>query len=234
MQESFGLTPIEAMASGLPVIVSDWDGYRGGVRDGQDGFLIPTAMPPAAAGMAIAGANTYNTENYGISLMGAAQSTSVDIGRCAEAGIRTLAEDDAKRRTFGASGKARAAATFDWSHIIKAYEDLWQTLSEKRRAKPRISGVPQNWQAFHPAFPNPWQMFRSFPTDILALNDRMSIADDCGRNRRHPRARYVEPTSSPRISSRRRMRLVNVAEAIRRAGNPRIGDIPRGLSRGGT
>ena len=38
IQETFGITPIEAMASGLPVIVSDWDGYRHSVRDGIDGF----------------------------------------------------------------------------------------------------------------------------------------------------------------------------------------------------
>ncbi|WP_230534085.1 glycosyltransferase family 4 protein [Microvirga roseola] len=42
IQETFGLTPIEAMASGLPVVVSDWDGYRDTVRDGVDGFSIPT------------------------------------------------------------------------------------------------------------------------------------------------------------------------------------------------
>jgi alpha-maltose-1-phosphate synthase len=28
IQETFGLTPIEAMAAGLPVVVSDWNGYR--------------------------------------------------------------------------------------------------------------------------------------------------------------------------------------------------------------
>ena len=34
IQETFGLSVIEAMASGLPVIVSDWDGYRDTVVDG--------------------------------------------------------------------------------------------------------------------------------------------------------------------------------------------------------
>src|SRR5262249_18939677 len=46
IQESFGLTPIEAMASGLPCIVTDWDGYRDTVRDGLDGLRVATLAPP--------------------------------------------------------------------------------------------------------------------------------------------------------------------------------------------
>ena len=46
IQETFGITPLEAMASGLPVVVSDWDGYRHTVRDGEEGFLIPTLGGP--------------------------------------------------------------------------------------------------------------------------------------------------------------------------------------------
>lgn len=47
IQETFGITPIEAMAAGLPVVVSDWDGYKDTVRDGIDGYRIPTLMPQA-------------------------------------------------------------------------------------------------------------------------------------------------------------------------------------------
>jgi glycosyltransferase involved in cell wall biosynthesis len=46
LQETFGITPVEAMASGLPVVVSDWDGYKDTVVDGVTGFRIPTWMPP--------------------------------------------------------------------------------------------------------------------------------------------------------------------------------------------
>ena len=47
-QETFGLAVAEAMAAGLPLVASDWSGYRDLVRDGIDGFLIPTAWASSA------------------------------------------------------------------------------------------------------------------------------------------------------------------------------------------
>ena len=47
-QETFGLAPVEAMAAGVPVVVSDWDGYRYTVTDGVEGFLISTLAPSRA------------------------------------------------------------------------------------------------------------------------------------------------------------------------------------------
>ena len=38
-QETFGLTPLEGMSAGLPVIVSDWNGYRETVRHEKDGIV---------------------------------------------------------------------------------------------------------------------------------------------------------------------------------------------------
>ena len=40
-QETFGLTPIEAWLQ-LPVVVSNWNGYRDSIIDNKTGFLIDT------------------------------------------------------------------------------------------------------------------------------------------------------------------------------------------------
>ena len=44
IQETFGLVVIEAMACGLPVVASDWNGYRDLIVDDETGFLVPTWM----------------------------------------------------------------------------------------------------------------------------------------------------------------------------------------------
>ncbi len=217
VQESFGLTPIEAMASGLPTILSDWDGYRGSIRHGVDGYLIPTVTPPASAGLAIAEAY-YNENNYGIGLMGAAQSTAVDIEACATA-IEHLITDDAKRRAFGMNGRARAEQVFDWRHIIKAYEDFWQELAQQRLTRTAKSAVPKNWSAVHPSYINPWKMFDSFPNRALRPDERIQIVlskDEIANLIRHEMNFFIPELLMPKESMR------DLIEAIRNAGAPPI------------
>ena len=43
-QETFGLTPIEAMAAELPVVASNWNGYRESIINDRTGFLVDTKV----------------------------------------------------------------------------------------------------------------------------------------------------------------------------------------------
>ncbi|MFA5040546.1 MAG: glycosyltransferase family 4 protein [Bdellovibrionales bacterium] len=220
VQESFGLTPIEAMACGLPSVITDWDGYREGVRNGSEGFLIPVTTPPPSAGMAIA-QMYYNENNYGVALTGAAQSTSVDIEECAKAYANLINNADLRKK-FGENGRNRARDVFDWQHIIRAYDDLWKNLSEQRLSSPPTHPLPDRWQAMHLSYPNPWQMFKSFPTTHLAPTDVLRIAldaDEVGILMRHNINLFV-----PQLLLSQDQ-LLELIALIRRAGAVRIQDI---------
>jgi len=174
IQESFGLTPIEAMASGLPVLVSDWDGYRDTVTHGAEGLVVPTTMPPAGSGLDLGYRYLLGEESYGNYLAAGSQTTAVDIDATAQA-LEQLATNADLRRRLGETGASRADAVFDWRHVIPAYEAMWEELASRRARAienaPRAASRPA-----HPSRPDPYKMFAEFPSGHLALTDRLEIA----------------------------------------------------------
>jgi alpha-maltose-1-phosphate synthase len=64
-KETFGQAPVEAMAAGLPVVVTDWVGFRGAVRHGLDGMLVPTLMAPSGEVLVASLRYTTFNINYG-------------------------------------------------------------------------------------------------------------------------------------------------------------------------
>ncbi|WP_304217140.1 glycosyltransferase family 4 protein [Phenylobacterium aquaticum] len=163
IQETFGLTPVEAMAAGLPVLVSDWNGYKDTVRDGIDGFRITTISAPPGAGGDLAFRYAAEIDSYDHFVGRVSMSTVVDIDQLTDR-VALLVEDPALRQRLGAAGRARAKAEFSWSRIVLRYVDLARELGELRRAAPPQANIP--W----PTRPDPFELFQSYPTQVLDLN----------------------------------------------------------------
>ncbi|MCU0536429.1 MAG: glycosyltransferase family 4 protein [Hydrococcus sp. Prado102] len=169
IQETFGLTPIEAMAAGLPVIVSDWNGYKETVRHEVDGFRIPTLMPPAGCALDFAAEYNYDSLNYSTYIGHVSLMAAVDIDACAQA-LTTLIARPELRQRMGANGRQRAKEVYDWQVVIGAYETLWKELSERRaKAKPLPSSI------VNPLCDDPCRVLNHYPTEILSPQQRLAL-----------------------------------------------------------
>ena len=170
LQETFGLSPIEGMAAGLPAVVSDWNGYRDTVRDGVDGFRVPTLMPPAPYGMELADRYDLEIDNYDRYIGFSSQLISVDTGAAAAA-YATLIGDPELRRRMGAAAAAQARAVFDWRVVVAQTQELWADLADRRRLLREIAPLPDRKPMTvalaHLPRPDPFRVFAGYTTAIL-------------------------------------------------------------------
>jgi glycosyltransferase involved in cell wall biosynthesis len=198
LQETFGLTPIEAMATGLPVVVSDWDGYKDTVRDGIDGFRIPTLMPQAGMGADLASRHALGIDTYDMYSGHTCSLVAVDVEAAAQAFSRLFASS-ALRRQMGEAGRQRAREVFDWSALIPRYEALWAELAELRRVQaPALKPSRHPW----PARMDPFRAFSSFPSQTLTPQTVLALVD------------VDVATASLRLAGYRQLAMVNFADAI--------------------
>jgi starch synthase len=173
VQETFGLTPIEAMAAGLPVIVSDWDGYQESVRHEIDGFKIPTILPPPGCGLDLSFSYLSDELNYSSYIGHTSMMTAVDTDACAEA-LAKLITDGELRQRMGENGRQRAREMYDWKVAIAAYENLWQQLAEIRATAPMSASLTPGMPPY-PLCDDPFRLYAHYPTTTLTKDLVLSL-----------------------------------------------------------
>jgi glycosyltransferase involved in cell wall biosynthesis len=172
IQETFGLAPVEAMAAGLPVVCSDWNGFRDTVDHGVTGFRARTLMSRPGHGQRIANRFEDGSDGYHQYLGFVHQRTQVDVGEMAEA-FATLIRDPEQRAAMGAAGRARAERLYDWGAVIPQYQALWADLNARRARGLPTSGREQGEPA-NPAAMDPFQLYRGYPTGVLPVTAHLS------------------------------------------------------------
>lgn len=171
IQETFGLAPVEAMAAGLPVVASDWDGYRFTIRHGQEGFLAPTLIPsPGPPSVMLLRRHLQRMDTYQAYVGQLAQHTAVDVGAAAR-GLADLALSPDLRRQMGASGRSRVRDTFDWKRVVVGYRELFNSLAELRRQAPAAFPGPR----LNPVHGDPFRDHGSFATLKLTADTEIAL-----------------------------------------------------------
>ena len=177
IQESYGLTLIEAMSAGLPVIASDWDGYRDTIIHNRTGFLIKTTFPPEHTGKGLAEGLALQRIGYSSYLGVLGQFTAVDIGQCRDA-IIALAENANLRNKMSRNAIKRARENYNWPQIIGEYEQLAKELTLRRKHQAMQSAQGKFLPSCNPAYPNPLRIFSEHPTNILNENMVVSVTSE--------------------------------------------------------
>jgi D-inositol-3-phosphate glycosyltransferase len=153
-QETFGLSVVEAMAAGLPVVVSDFDGYKDTVTD-EVGIRVPTRALVPVDRLTELGTLLYERPLH----LFLGQTVEIDLPAL-EAAVFALVSDPARRARMAAAGVARVRGEYDWRVVIPRYEALWSSLAEATPQARRTTGArPPLAMDFDEAF-------ASFPSEV--------------------------------------------------------------------
>ncbi|MEO5821994.1 MAG: glycosyltransferase family 4 protein [Vicinamibacteraceae bacterium] len=172
-QETFGLSILEALGHGRPVVASRFDGYKDLVDDGVDGLLVDTLWCEADP---LAGLSDVMDPN--VAQLIQAQSVAIDTAQLADH-LRALIADEPRRLAMGAAGRAKVRERFRASAVVRQYEALWDELAAAAAAlddwrTPAPVEPAASRTAIDPAILSPSSIFRAYPTDFLSPNDTVA------------------------------------------------------------
>lgn len=156
-QETFGLTLLEAMAASLPVVASDFDGYRDIVDPGRTGLLVPTLGLADTDPWDVLAPLCFDNQTHLL----LSQGLAVDVAATAEA-LRRLIVDPGLRLAMGRAGRERVAAGFTWASVVARHLALWEDLA--RRPVPDRESLARRR---HPSAMAYGELFAGYPTSRL-------------------------------------------------------------------
>lgn len=133
VQETFGLAVVEAMAAGLPVLASDWDGYRDLIDHGEHGFLVPSRWAGCASEVSfpLGWSQVAGWHEHPICAGALAQLLQLDLPAAFRQLQLLLSQPDAAR-SMGLRGRQRALSRFDDAVVLNHYSNLHRQLAERR------------------------------------------------------------------------------------------------------
>ena len=226
IRETFGLAPVEAMAAGLPVVCSDWNGFKDTIEDGVTGIRVRTVMAPPGTGQGLAHRFEDAQDSYLQYLVSVHQRTSVDVGEMADA-FASLAASPEKRTEMGAAGRARAKSLFDWSAIIPQYQALWGELNAIRAREVPASPCPQGAPA-NPAAMDPFTLYAGYPTTTLTAASVISASEPIDENRVEQLIELSGASAFKRMVTRA-ADVAKIQNAIHEHGPIRLADLEKGV-----
>lgn len=160
-QETFGLTLLEAGAASLPVVASDFDGYRDLVLHGETGYLIPTFGPGATPETDALSGVWFDNQRH----LQLAQQSVVCVPELAFA-VAKLAKDRALRVRFGEAARRRVLEWYTWDIAVQKHHELWEKLAATPVERP--TGP-------HPLHPGYTEIFGGYYTGLFTAATVASI-----------------------------------------------------------
>jgi glycosyltransferase involved in cell wall biosynthesis len=139
-QESFGIVLLEALAAGVPIVASDWNGYREALPDFYQPYLVPTLASHAVALAADCS-------------VGLTAACAPSFWHLVET-LGHLLDNAALRASLGQRGREEARQAH-WASIAKQLLTLWQELDEQHRSEVDRAPPPATEDApeWHPRSP---------------------------------------------------------------------------------
>ncbi len=168
IQETFGLTVVQAMACGLPAVVSDWNGYKDTVVHQETGLRVHTHWAECDSRIS----DLSHLRAWTVDHLLLAQSVSVDMDELVTV-LHRLIIDPRLRHRWGEAGRKRAEQVYAWPVVIRQYRELWDQCQE------RFGHTDlQEWiRTDHASILSPqyFRQFRHYPSEIVSAETNLAL-----------------------------------------------------------